>query len=305
MINLHELNVFVEAALAQNFSVAARRLYLSQPAVSLHIGNLEKQLGMELFRRNGRSIQLSDAGRVLLPLAQDALRQAKHLEETMWGLKGVLIGELSIACSTTAGKYVLPQLVAGFRRCHPQARVSINVAARRTALDWLMAGRADIAVVSAQPGHGEIVCATLASDPIVLIVAADHPWADGRVVSPAELLTQPFISREDSSGTHETLAEGLAAHGLRVGQLDVALTLGSAEAVEMSVEAGIGVAFVSSLAAGHGLALGRVVEVPVAGLNLARQIYVAQHQRRPATPLQQAFWDFALSPEFASARSAA
>ena len=76
MINLHELNVFVEAALAQNFSVAARRLYLSQPAVSLHIGNLEKQLGLELFHRNGRTIRLSDAGRVLLPMAQEALRQA-------------------------------------------------------------------------------------------------------------------------------------------------------------------------------------------------------------------------------------
>ena len=113
MLNFHELNVFVEAALAQNFSVAARRLYLSQPAVSLQIANLEKQLGLELFQRNGRSIALSEAGKVLLPLAQEALRSVKHIEETMSGLKGVMIGELPIACSTTVGKYILPRLVAG------------------------------------------------------------------------------------------------------------------------------------------------------------------------------------------------
>ena len=76
MLNLNDLNIFVEAAQARNFSLAARRLYLSQPAVSVHIGNLEKQLGIELFHRKGRSIQLSEAGRTLLPLAQQCLRSA-------------------------------------------------------------------------------------------------------------------------------------------------------------------------------------------------------------------------------------
>ncbi|MGC8782631.1 MAG: LysR family transcriptional regulator, partial [Anaerolineae bacterium] len=83
MLNLHELNVFVEAAQAENFSVAARRLFLSQPAVSLHIRNLEQQFGIELFQRNGRNIALSPAGKVLLPMAQDLLRQAKVIEEAM------------------------------------------------------------------------------------------------------------------------------------------------------------------------------------------------------------------------------
>ncbi|MCU0508234.1 MAG: LysR family transcriptional regulator [Anaerolineae bacterium] len=297
MINLHELNVFVEAALAENFSVAARRLFLSQPAVSLHIGNLERQLGIELFRRNGRSIQLSDAGRVLLPLAQDTLCQMKHIEETMWGLKGVLIGELSIACSTTVGKYILPRIVAGFRRCHPQVRVTINVTSRRSAVDGLVTGRAEIAVVSARVSHSELIYEPFASDRIVLIVAADHPWADGRTVTPQELLSQPFISREQSAGSREVLAEGLAHHGIDIDRLEVALTLANAEAIEMSVEAGIGAAFVSRLAAARGLDLGRVVEVPVEGLDLVRQIYMVRHPRRAVTPLHQAFWEYAFSPE--------
>ena len=211
MLNFHELNVFVEAALAEKFSVAARRLYLSQPAVSLQIANLEKQFGVELFKRSGRSITLSETGKILLPMAQDALRQMKHIEEIMWGFKGVLVGELSIACSTTVGKYILPRLVAGFRRKYPDVRVVISVMSRRAALEWLLAGRAAIGVVSAKLGYGDITFEVFAEDEVVLIVPADHPWADGRTVEPGELPSVPFIMREATAGTYEVLAEGLAA----------------------------------------------------------------------------------------------
>jgi LysR family transcriptional regulator, low CO2-responsive transcriptional regulator len=297
VINLHELNVFVEAALAQNFSVAARRLYLSQPAVSLHIGNLEKQLGLELFHRNGRTIQLSDAGRVLLPMAQEALRHGKHIEETMSSLRGVMIGELAIVSSTTAGKYLLPQVVAGFRRCYPEVRVSMSVTSRRSAIEGLLAGRAELAVVSARVPHAELTYESFAQDNIVLIVPANHPWADGRTVQPEDLMSQPFVGREKTAGAYEVLAAGLGQHGLDIDQLKTVLTLANAEAIEMSVESGIGVAFVSKVAAARGIALGRVVEVPVEELVLRRDIYLARHQRRTATPLQQAFWSFALAQD--------
>jgi DNA-binding transcriptional LysR family regulator len=298
MLNTHELNVFIEAALAQNFSVAARRLFLSQPAVSLHISNLEKHLGLELFRRNGRSIQLSEAGRVLLPLAQEAVRQMKQIEETMCGLKGVMIGELSVACSTAVGKYVLPRLVAGLRRLHPDVRVAVNVMNPRTAIEWLLGGRADVAVISARLNHGaELEYERFLDDQVVLIVPPDHAWADGRVVTPEDLLNVPFILREPTAGTYEVLAEGLNAHRLDISQLHVALTLASAEAIEMSVEAGIGAAFVSRLEAHRGLATGKVVEVGVQGMMLSRTIYMVRHTRRAATPLQEAFWEFAFAEE--------
>lgn len=156
MLNYHELNVFVEAARAENFSVAARRLYLSQPAVSLQISNLEKRLGLELFTRNGRSIQLNEAGRTLLPMAREALQHIKQIEETMSALHGLMIGHISIACSTTVGKYILPRLVAGFRRQYPDVRVTVNVMSRRAAIEWLLDDCAELAVVSARPVHSEL-----------------------------------------------------------------------------------------------------------------------------------------------------
>lgn len=296
VLNFHELNVFVEAALAQNFSVAARRLYLSQPAVSLQIANLEKQLGLTLFQRSGRSITLSEEGTILLPMAQEALRHLRHIEETMWALKGVMIGELSIACSTTVGKYILPRLVAGFRNKYPDVRVAVHVMSRRAAVEWLLGGRAEIAVVSARPVHSEVEMAPFLEDQVILIVPADHPWADGRSLAPADLLTIPFILREANAGTYEVVAEGLAAHGLNISQLKSVLSLANAEAIEMSVEAGIGAAFISHMAAVRGIALGRVVQVPVQEMALKRTIYMVRHQRSAATPLQRAFWEFAFDP---------
>ena len=91
------------------------------------------------------------------------------------------------------------------------------------------------------------------------------------------------------------LASALVCHGINIADLQTVLTLASTEATEMSVEAGIGIAFISRLAATRGLTLGRVVEVPVVGLDLAREIYLVRHQRHAATPLQQAFWDFTLA----------
>ena len=292
MLNIHELNVFIEAALAQNFSVAARRLYLSQPAVSLHISNLERQLGLELFRRNGRAIQLSAAGQVLLPLAQEALRQVKQIEETMCSLKGVLIGELSIACSTTVGKYILPRMVADFQRKYPDVRVNVAILSRRAAVERLLAGRADLAVVSAKLNHGaELEYHEYVEEAVVLIVPPDHPWADGRTITPVDLLTVPFILQEPTAGIYEVVSEGLHRHGLDVSQLRPALTLASAEAIEMSVEVGIGAAFVSRLAASRGLVLGKVVQISVTGMNLTRHIYLVRDVRHAGTPLERAFWD--------------
>ncbi len=302
MLSYHELNVFVEAARAENFSVAARRLYLSQPAVSLQISNLEKRLGLELFTRNGRSIQLNEAGRTLLPLAQEALRHIKQIEETMSALHGLMIGHITIACSTTVGKYILPRLVAGFRRKYPDVRVTINVMSRRAAVEWLLEDRAELTVVSARPSHGDVEWAQFTEDQIVLIVPAGHPWADGRSVAPAELLTQPFILREPTAGTYEVLAEGLAAHQIEIDQLQTVLILANAEAIEMSVEEGIGLAFISRLAAARGSQLGRIREVPVQDMTLTRAIYMMRRHRHAVTPLQQAFWDFAFAPENAALR---
>lgn len=303
MMNIHELNVFVEAAETENFSIAAHRLCLSQPAVSLQIRNLEKRLGVELFRRNGRNVALSDAGKVLLPMAQELLHRSQHIAEVMWGLHGQVIGELSIVCSTAVGKYTLPRVIAGFRRRFEAVEVVVKMMNQRLAAGWLVDGRAEIGVVSGEVSHRDLELRPFLKDQIILIVPADHAWGDGRTIEPAELIDLPLVMDDAAAGSYEVLAEGLATHGMCVADLRPVMTLGSAEAIAMSVEAGIGAAFIPRVVAERGLQLGCIREVPIRGMPLQRTIYLARNEHRSPTPPEQAFWDFAFEPSSEAARS--
>jgi DNA-binding transcriptional LysR family regulator len=129
-------------------------------------------------------------------------------------------------------------------------------------------------------------------DNVILIVPANHPWAQYRKIYPDDLLDEPMILREEVAGTREVLMDGLQKRDISPEMLNVAMVLGNAEAIEMAVEEGLGVAFVSRLAASRGLELGRVVEVEVEGMELSRNIYLVRNRKQPFTRAQMEFWQF-------------
>lgn len=293
MLNLHELAVFMEAVEQGNFSEAGRRLHLTQPAVSQTIKSLERQFGAKLFMRNGRRPHLTEAGQALVPMARELLGAAHRLEETMSSLHGAVVGELNIGCSTASGKYLLPGLIARFRRRFPSVQVNVHVTSREAVLSRLLDGRYCLGVSSKRVEHHDLEYQEFFDDEIVLIAPADHRWARFGRVRPDDLLDEPMILREEVAGTREVMLEGLLKHGISLDMLSVAMMLGNAEAIEMAVEEGIGVAFISRLAAARGLALGRIAEVKVEGLDLSRTIVMARSRRCPASRAQSEFWEFA------------
>ncbi len=294
MIELGELRVFVAAAEERSFSKAATRLNLSQSAVSQNIQALEKSFGVELFVRHGRSVWLSESGQALLPLARDVLGTSRLMEEAMNNIQVQVAGELSIGCSTTSGKYLLPNLVASFRREYPLVHVQINIFARDEVVDRIMDGRLSLGVVSKRIDHHDIEHQPLFEDHIILIVPPDHCWGHYGKALPSDLLEQPLILREDNAGSTEVLFEGLAKHSIIPSMLNPVLQIGNSEAIEMAVEEGIGIAFISELAAARGLALGRIKKVDVAGLELRRTIYMTRNIQFPLTRSQDRFWSFTL-----------
>ncbi len=292
MLNLNDLAVFLAAAETCNFSEAGRRLHLSQPAVSQTIRRLEERFGTRLFRRDGHCVRLTEAGQVLVPMARELLVAAKRLEETMASLQGAVVGEMTIGCSTSSGRYLLPGLIARFRARYPNVRVNVHIHARREVLDRLLDGRLGFGVSSKRVEHRDLEYQHFFTDEVILIVPADHPWAGYRRVFPDDLLDEPMILREEEAGTREVLLEGLLEHDISPDMLQVAMVLGSAEAIGRAVAEGIGVAFVSRIAVAQGLALGQVVEVAVEGLDLRREIYLVRNRSRPFTRAQAAFWEF-------------
>ena len=292
MLDAHQLNVFLVAAETLNFTEAAQKLHMSQPSVSQHIQSLEQQFGLTLFNRAGRHLELTDAGTALVPLAREMVGRSIQIKETMESLKGDVYGHMLVGCSTTPGKYVLPQLLAEFHRHHPRVRVTCQVAPQKTTLQLLCDGEVHFALASEYLiSCKDVEFRQFMTDPVVLICPLDHPWATRQEIEPAELRETDFIVREENSGTRNAVRMAMEVHGLAEDELNVLLTLGSSEAIAIAVQEGIGVGFVSSMVYTR-LVENRVATVRVRGMNIEREIYIGRNTRIPASAAQAAFWGF-------------
>ena len=292
MLDVHQLNVFLAAAESLSFTLAAQQIHMTQPSVSQHIQALERHFDMQLFLRNGRNLELTDAGLSLLPLAREAVTLSIRIDETMESLKGNIYGHLIVGCSTTPGKYILPNVLARFHKIYPQVRVTCQVSPQSDAIRNVVEGDAHFALFSLDyDTYPDIEAVSFLCDPIVLIVPLDHPWAERGEIEPEELLEGEFIMREATSGTHIAMREALAKHNISTADLRNVITLGNAEAIALAVQEGIGAGFISQMIVER-ICQDRVAEVRIRDLEICRQIYIGRNNRRPATRAQTAFWNF-------------
>ena len=297
MINTDRLNVFLQVSETQSFSEAAQRLHISQPTVSKHIKELENELKAELFIRSSGGVQLTEAGQTLLPWARKMVRDSLNLENMMGSLDQEISGHLRIACSTTAGKYILPQLAARFRRKNPGVRISILPCVQENIALKLLANEADLGVASMEMGGDGLECQYFFTDYIFLIVPSSHSWANRKSVEPDELLSEPFLLREPTSGTRRVLQSELAKHDIGLEDLNILLEVGNAEAIVFAIAAGLGISFVSKMATAYARVWGCVVDIPVNGLELQRKICIGRKTLGPPNRAMEAFWGFIHTPE--------
>lgn len=295
MLDAHQLNVFLAAARALNFTAAARQLHMTQPSVSQHIQALENHFDTQLFVRSGRHLCLTDAGEVLLPMAERLVAQSYSIENRMEQLKGSVYGRLHIGCSTTLGKYILPLLMAEFMLKYPRVEASCLTMPRETAVQKLGGGEVHVALASEREFHGDLLFEKFLTDKVSLIAPARHPWASRDYIEPAELLEARFIWREEGSGTRTVAEHGLRQMGISVDKLQTVLTLGNSEAIALAVQEGIGVGFVSQIMVSR-LVAGQVAPIRVRGLDICQHIFIGCNGGRVGTAAQNAFWDFVTDP---------
>ena len=291
--DISSLRVFLAAAEEKNFSQAAKRLHISQSAVSQHIRAIERAYNVDLFLRYGRSVTLSEAGKNLIPMAYEVIRSMRLLEDSLQETHHQIGGELLIGCSTSAGKYLMPALLSMFQQEYPAVHPRVKVMGRDHIYERLLNQSLPIGVSSKLLEHRDIECQPLFDDRIFLIVPANHPWANYGRATPDDLLEQKIIMREEMSGTCETVMQGLKSYSITPDMLNITMELGNPEAIEMAVERGVGIAFVSEMVAARGLAFGRIKKVELQGLDLKRTVYIARHMNYPFTHAQSLFWDFA------------
>lgn len=292
MLSLDALKVFLAIAEHGSFSEAGRQLHLSQPSVSQAVQGLERQLGLLLFIRHGRTVQLTEAGHVLISMARELLTSSQRVEQTMLSLQGEVVGEMSIGCSTASGKYLLPGMIARFQKEYPQVHINVLVTSRESVMAKLLSGDVSLGVSSKQIDHYDLEYQNFFKDDVILIVPGSHRWARYPKIYPDDLLDERLILREDLAGTREVLMDHLRQHDISPDMLNIAMVLGNAEAIEVAVEEELGISFISRLAAARGIALGRIVEVSVEGMELSRNIYLARNRRQALTRAQAKFWEY-------------
>ena len=291
MLNAHQLNVFVTAAETLNFTQAASLLQMTQPSVSQHIQALEEDFGFDLFCRSGRSLELTDAGITLLPLAREMVYLSTHIEETMASLKGDVFGHLFVGCSTTIGRYILPQLLASFHQAFPRVKATCHVASPPHALELLCTGKVHLAMTSFPEQCRDVEFRKFTNDEILLITPPDHPWSVNQEINPEDLYDMEFILPEEESEAYIATSQALFELGISIYRLKNLITLGSPEAIALSVQEGLGAGFVSKVVVNKLVRMG-VKPIRVKGLTIFYDVYIGRNNHRPSTSAQEAFWEF-------------
>ena len=292
MINLAEILVFVTAAEEMSFSKAAIRLHLSQSAVSQNIQSLERNYGIDLFLRMGRSIQLTQEAINILPTAKELLRTARVCEDIILNSKNELVGNIKIASATTSGNYFIPNILAAFQKLHPKVRSVVTSKARSIVIEDLLQQNIDLGIIGREVNHKDLESFKLIEDKVVLIVPNGHSWTKRERISHDELYTQEFIRRTQSTSTNEVLYDSLRENGIDANRFNIVSQLEDAEAVLMAVENGIGITFISEMMASRSIALGKVKKVNLAGVNIKQPIYLVRHLGKSNTLATNRLWEF-------------
>jgi len=292
-MNLDYLRTYLEVVKAGSFSEVARKLAISQPAVSFQIQKLEHELGVRLIDRSQRAIILTEAGKRLLHFAESVEEERGHLLHELDRLREEVTGDLVIAASTIPGEFLLPTILAEFKALHPAVKAQVVVSDSIAVINGVRDSTYDVGFCGIAPEGQDLESFCVAEDEIVLIVFPEHPFAERGEVSLVELEGEPFIFREEASGTQQNVENALSrAGGINLRNWVPNLVLGTTQAVVSAVEARAGIAFVSNLALKKSLALGLVRQVAVGGLRLSRDFYCIYRKERVVSRLLKEFIAF-------------
>ncbi len=291
-MDLWQLQIFCKVVDLKSFSRAGRAVHLSQPTVSSHIKDLEDHFDCRLIDRLSKEALPTKAGRLLYRYAKRMISLRDDIESAMADFKGKIKGSLEIGGSTIPSAFVLPDIIGMFTARFPEVNISLAIADTQRTIDAILAGDLELGVVGAVSNHAHIVQTRLIDDEMCLVVPTGHRWAKKNRITVKELSSEPFIIREQGSGTLKSIKNSFAEAGFSFNDLKIAASIGSTEAIRQGVKSRIGVTILSAIAVTEDVAAGKLKTLSIDGLNLKRSFYLTHHRNRSLSPLSQTFIDF-------------
>ncbi|MEP7184546.1 MAG: LysR substrate-binding domain-containing protein [Rhodanobacter sp.] len=287
MINIspRQLDVFVQIALRGSVRAAAEQLHLTQPAASMALAEMERQLDAPLFARERGRLRLNPRGRELLPLAQELLE--RHAE---FGRRGSaegasLSGELRIGASNTVGNYRVDELLGHFVRAHPQVAIRLRVANTEAIAAGMLDHRLDVGCVEGPVTHPLLEARPWRDDLLAVCAAPEHPLSRKRGLKPADFAGARWVLREPGSATRAISERVLS----QLPPGETVLELDQIEAIKQVVVAGLGIACLPAVAVTDALATGRLKALKTPFLDLRRKLFLLLHREKYRGALLDAF----------------
>ena len=286
------LRVFHTVARRLNFTKTAEELFITQPAVSKHIQEIEHYFKVKLFERNGTKIKLTAAGEVLLQYTEQLFDIYRHLEFDLNTFSQKHSGMLRIGASTTAAQYILPPVLSAFHKKFKDTRVTLTTGNTEQVEHALQQHDIDLGIVEGRSKNNLFKYTSFVKDELALVAGSNHPLAKKGSIKPAELLKIPLLLREPGSGTLEVIAHALKSLGIKVSQLQVEMQLDSTESMKRYLLNADAMAFLSIYAVLNELKNKECAIIEVKGLDIERSFYFIQ-QHGQAASLAGLFMRFA------------
>ena len=286
--SLKQIQTFIEVTRQGSVSKAAEKLCVTQPAVSMHIRQLEEAFGVALVEAQGRGIRLTDAGRTFAGRANVVMAELHELESLMAEYAGAQKGRIALAVVSTA-KYFVPMLLMRFSRLYPDIEVRLHIENRESVLGMLERSEADLVIMGRAPRNMTTQAAAFATNPMAIVAAPSHALAGRKNLPFSVLADYAFVMRESGSGTRAAMERLFALHEV---PLKVAMEIPSNETIKQAVMAGMGLSFLSLRTLRQELAGGYLVQLDINGMPIVGQWFVTHMASKTLSPAARAFKAF-------------
>ncbi|MEO9144525.1 MAG: LysR family transcriptional regulator [Ginsengibacter sp.] len=291
------LQVFQAVARRLNFTKAAAELYITQPAVTKHIHELEREFKIKLFDRNGSRIKLTAAGDILLQHTEQLFAVYRNLEFEMNSLSLNKSGKLRLGASTTIAQYVLPPALAAFHKKSGEIQITLATSNTERIEHALINNEIDLGIIEGRSKNASIKYTEFIKDEIVLVSSNTNPLAKKETIHPADLKNIPLLMREQGSGTLEVIVHALKPFGIKLRDLKIEMRMAGTESMKSYLQHSDCMAFLSVHSVLNELQKNEFRIVDVKGLDIERYFYFIQpHGQSEALP--ELFMKFARHHNF-------
>jgi len=286
VINLNQLRVFYEAARAGSFTIAARNLFITQPAVTAQVKTFENQCNLRFFKKKGRRLHLTDEGKSLYEYARKIFEFEKEVENALEEMRKLKRGILRLGTSKAYARYFMPFLISRFREAYPSIKVYLDEGSSLDMVGSLLNLKNEVAVIARVEDNPAVTFIPLSQEELVLILAPGHRLSNKKSVSPQELLEEPMIMKEIGSGTRKQVSDLFSRRRLVP---NVLMETSNTEFIKQLVQRGDGISFVVREAVAAELKDKKLATVPLEGEQMSLDVSIAYLKHQYLSPPARAF----------------